>query len=271
MLRRNMTICALLVVLLVPVHGWAGQEIANFQGAEIENFLAKAEIVELVDVGEGVTKPQKATLNLSGDVRYGIFKTVDIQKKGMTRVGNTMELNFQDSFRTEIAAYEIDRMIGLGMVPATLERSTRGKRGSMQSWIESEMSEAERFEARILPPDRENWARMMSKVKCFDSLIYNTDRHQRNIRITADWQIVLIDHSRSFRTTDELRDPDQMMTFSKSFLDNIAKLDEETLEERVGDYLTRFQIRSVLKRRDLILERARQLVLEKGEERVLFP
>ena len=61
------------------------------------------------------------------------------------------------------------------------------------------------------------------------------------------------------------------MTFSKSFLDNIAKLDEETLEERVGDYLTRFQIRSVLKRRDLILERARQLVLEKGEERVLFP
>ena len=271
MISRNSRIYGLLFVLLVPIHGGAGQEIRNFQGPEIENFLSKAKIVELVDIGEGVTKPQKATLDLSGDVRYGVFKTVDILRKGMTRVGNDMELNFQDSFRTEIAAYELDRLIGLGMVPATLERSERGQRGSMQSWIDSKMSEAERFEARLLPPDRAAWAQMMSKVKSFDSLIYNTDRHQKNIRITEDWQIVLIDHSRAFRTTEELRDLDQMTIFSKSFLENIAKLDEGVLKERVGKYLTRFQIRSVLKRRDLLLERARQLVDEKGEERVLFP
>ncbi len=271
MCGRNLKIFALLLVLLSPMNVWAGQEIANFQGPEIENYLAESEIVELVDIGEGITRPQKATLNLTGDVRYGVFKTVDILRQGLTRVGDSMELNFQDSFRTEIAAYEIDRLIGLGMVPATLERSHDGRRGSMQSWIDSEMSEAERFEAGRLPPDHEPWGRMMSNVRLFDSLIYNTDRHQKNIRITKDWQIVLIDHSRSFRTTTELRAPEQITMFSKSLLENIAKLDEEILKERVGNYLTRFQIRSILERRDLLLERASQLVIERGEERVIFP
>ena len=59
--------------------------------------------------------------------------------------------------------------------------------------------------------------------------------------------------------------------FSKSLLENIAKLDEEILKERVGNYLMRFQIRSILERRDLLLERASQLVIERGEERVIFP
>ncbi len=44
-----------------------------------------------------------------------------------------------------------------------------------------------------------------------------------------------------------------MTRFSKSLLENIAKLDEETLKERVGNYLMGFQIRAILKRRDLIL------------------
>ena len=175
------------------------------------------------------------------------------------------------SFKTEIAAYEVDRLIGLGLVPATLERSYRGDRGSLQWWVESEMSEAERAQRRILPPDRQAWGRVMSKVRLFDSLIYNTDRHQRNIRITNDWTIILIDHSRTFRTEKELREPEQIMLFSRSLLESIAKLDEDTLKDRVGGYLTIFQIRAVLARRDLLLERARKLVEEKGEERVLFP
>ncbi len=249
----------------------SAQESVKFQGTEIERFITEAAITDMVDIGEGVTRPRKATLELDGEIQHGVFKTVDIFREGLTRVGDTLERNFQDSFKTEIAAYEIDRLIGLGLVPATLERSYRGDRGSLQWWVESEMSEAERAQRRILPPDRQAWGRVMSKVRLFDSLIYNTDRHQRNILITKDWQVVLIDHSRAFRTEKELREPAQIMLFARSLLENIAKLDEETLKDRVGRYLTIFQIRAVLARRDLLLERARKLVEERGEERVLFP
>ena len=249
----------------------SAQESVKFQGPEIEQFMGEATITDMIDIGEGVTRPQKATLELDGEIHHGVFKTVDIFREGLTRVGDTMEMNFQDSFKTEIAAYEVDRLIGLGLVPATLERSYRGDRGSLQWWVESEMSEAERAQRPILPPDRQAWGRVMSKVRLFDSLIYNTDRHQRNIRITKDWTIVLIDHSRTFRTEEELREPEQIMLFSRSLLENIAKLDEDTLKDRVGSYLTIFQIRAVLERRDLLLERARKLIEERGEERVLFP
>jgi hypothetical protein len=264
------TLLALLA--LGPIASWtSAQEGVKFQGPEIEQFMAEASITGMVDIGEGVTRPQKATLELDGETQHGVFKTVDIFREGMTRVGDIMEMNFQDSYKTEIAAYEIDRLIDLGLVPATLERSYRGNRGSLQWWVESEMSEADRAQGRILPPDRQSWGRMMSKVRLFDSLIYNTDRHQRNIRITKDWTIILIDHSRTFRTEDELREPEQIMLFSRSLLENIARLDEDTLKDRVGRHLTIFQIRAVLARRDLLLERAKELVAERGEERVLFP
>ncbi len=253
------------------IASWASAQNLKFQGPEIEQFMAEATITGMVDIGEGVTRPEKATLELNGETHHGVFKDVDIFREGMTRVGDIMEMNFQDSYKTEIAAYEIDRLIDLGLVPATLERSYRGNRGSLQWWVESEMSEAERAQGRILPPDRQRWGRMMSKVRLFDSLIYNTDRHQRNIRITKDWTIILIDHSRTFRTEDELREPEQIMLFSRSLLENIAKLDEDTLKDRVGRYLTIFQIRAVLTRRDLLLDRAKKLVAERGEERVLFP
>ncbi len=48
----------------------------------------------------------------------------------------------------------------------------------VQSWVDSEMSEAERFEAGTLPPDCEAWGRLMLEVRLFDTLIYNVDRHQ---------------------------------------------------------------------------------------------
>ena len=182
-----------------------------------------------------------------------------------------IEVDFQDSWKTDVAAYELDKMIGLGMVPTTVERRHRGDRGSMQWWVDNTMSELDRVEDGIAPPDPQAWSEMVYKMRLFDSLIYNVDRQTRNMLVTEDWRIVLIDHSRSFRTTAELRKPDQMTRFSKSLLENIAKLDEEALKERLGNYLTVYQIRAILERRDLILGHAKELVRQRGEERVLFP
>ena len=51
------------------------------------------------------------------------WKTVDIQKRGITRLGDgTIERNFSDSYKYEIAACELDKLIGVGLVPPTVER-----------------------------------------------------------------------------------------------------------------------------------------------------
>ena len=265
----------LLVVMVFTVttlFGMQALDTGSFQGDEIESFLRNAEVTDFEGTEQGITRPRKATLELDSHTHFALFKTIDVFRPGRTRLRNgVIEIDFQDSWKTDVAAYELDKMIGLGMVPTTVERRHRRDRGSMQWWVEDAMSELDRVEGGIPPRNPQAWGYMVYKMRLFDSLIYNVDRQTRNMLITEDWRIVLIDHSRSFRTTAELRNPELMTRFSKSLLESIAKLDEETLKERVGNYLTRFQIRAILKRRDLILEHAAELVSQRGEELVLFP
>jgi len=92
-----------------------------FQGPELEDFLTRAKITGTKDIGEGVTLPKKATLELDGVKKYGVWKTIDESAK-TKQLDRGVEFEFQDSWKTEIAAYELDKLLGLGMIPATVER-----------------------------------------------------------------------------------------------------------------------------------------------------
>jgi hypothetical protein len=244
---------------------------AQFQGTEAERFLARAEVRSLRDIGTGVTLPQRATLRFDGVERFAVFKTIDVKKPGISQFGRGSEMNFQDSWKCEIPAYIVDLIVGLGMVPATVERSIRGERGSLQWWIQSVMSEAERLKQHVTPPDPEAFERRLLKMYLFDELIANVDRHLNNIRITSDFDLRLIDHSRSFRETRELKQPQRLSRFSRSLLDGLAKLEYRDLRARTVSWLDDAQIRAVLARRDAILALANKSIAEKGEAEVIYP
>ncbi len=269
---RIRSIVAILVLSIGAVPALQARDRTSpYQGEEIEHFLQFAEVVEIKEIGRGITKPLKVTLELDGVIRHAVFKDIDRFEPGAHAVGQRWEFGFQDSYKTEIAAYEIDKLLGLGMVPATVERVVDGKRGSLQLWVDVLMSEADRLTDRVTPPNPLGWSRMTSDYVLFDNLIDNTDRHLNNLLITNAWEIALIDHSRSFRWTGELRNPDKLMRFSTSLLEAISELDADQISNRVGKYLSSVQIKGVLKRRDRILERSRQEVLARGEPAVLYP
>ena len=239
------------------------------QGSGLEEFLSRAKITGLKDIGVGVTLPQKATLELDGTKQYGVFKTIDDYAK-VKQLDRGVELEFQDSWKTEIAAYELDKLLGLGMVPATVERSYGGKKGSLQFWIDTKMSEAERVQKKMQPPSKFDWEEQVARIRLFDNLIYNTDRHLNNLLITEDWKIRLIDHSRTFRPFDQVKDPKQLTRFSRALLEKIEGLNETVLKEHLGNYLSPYQIRGLLKRRDAILAISKKLIAEKGAGAVLY-
>jgi hypothetical protein len=128
-----------------------------------------------------------------------------------------------------------------------------------------------RIEKKISPPDSEAWNRLMFKVRMFDQLIANVDRHLKNILVTESFDVRLIDHSRSFRTNRELLRPQDLTRFSKSLLEGIQKLEKQDLKKRTGRWLTDAQIDRMLQRRDAILALAKKLVAEKGEATVIYP
>jgi hypothetical protein len=245
---------------------------AQYQGAAAEEFLKKSKVVRVRPIGTGVTLPEKATLELGGVERFAAIKTHDEKRLGITQLSTgPPEVNFQDSWRLEIPAYIVDMTIGLGMVPATIERRVNNKPGSLQWWVASMVPEAERAKQKLEPPDREAWDREVLRMRLFDQLIYNVDRHANNILITHDFHLRLIDHSRSFRAQKALRNPEQLTRFSKSLLEGLRRLTYEDLRKQTGKYLNDGQIKTVIQRRDAILELAAKLVAEKGEAAVIYP
>jgi len=115
----------------------------------------------------------------------------------------------------------------------------------------------------------------------FDNLIANEDRHAGNVLLTKDWRIILIDHSRSFRSakkfTKELiyterhkEGPKIMRELPRAFVEKIKALNYELIKDIVGDYLTESEIKAVLIRKELILKEIDKLIKKNGEDKVLY-
>lgn len=251
------------------------QEIAKAGAAfasneQIEEFLLTAKIVKAKGISIGVAGPLKLTLDDGKIQHYAVYKSINERKTGVTQLASSAEIDFKDSWMFEVAAYELDKMLGLNMVPVTVARSYNGEKGSVQYWVDNCMMESDRLKKKLDPPDSLAWNRQMYKVRIFDNLVYNIDRNLGNLLITPDWKCYMIDHSRTFKCVDQLKSPKDMTQFSTSFMETLEKLDEESVKSKCGKYLTEYEIRMTLKRRDRILRLYKQMVAEKGAA-VVYP
>ena len=261
----------LLVVCGPAVHQLLAQSFESLQSPESEHFLAEAPMRLGKTLG-GVTGSRQAILELNGVSHFAVWKTIDDVRKGVTNLGRGgYEIDFRDTWKNEVPAYELDKELGLKMVPAAVSRTFQNKQGALIAWVDLGMSEAERLKKQLIPPNPADWSQKMANVQLFDNLIYNIDRHSNNIYITKDWNVILIDHSRAFRPFNELRTENELRRFSKSLLAALEKLDRNTFHKKVSKYLDGSQLDGLFARRDAILARARRLVQEQGEAAVLFP
>jgi len=262
---------ALLVVCGPAVHRLLAQSFESLQSPESERFLAEAPMRLGKTLG-GVTRSRQAILELNGVSHFAVWKTIDDVRKGVTNLGRGgYEIDFRDTWKNEVPAYELDKELGLKMVPVAVSRTFQNKQGALIAWVDLGMSEADRLQKQLIPPNPADWSQKMANVQLFDNLIYNIDRHSNNIYITKDWNVILIDHSRAFRSFKELRTENELRRFSKSLLAALEKLDRDTFRKKVSKYLDGSQLDALFARRDAILALARRLVQERGEEAVLFP
>ena len=262
----------LLLSSALPAVQFSPAEIA--ERSSWEDFLRTANIVEAVQLGEeeAVTTPWKLTLQKDGVVRHALWKNVSGSPRGIV-----------DSWLYEIAAYNLDKLLGLGMVPPTVQKRFRGMLGSCQLWIEDTAILKKRLQEGLSPKimDKPKWLRQAYIQQLFDNLIGNEDRHQGNVLITPDERSFLIDHSRTFRTTKAFT---EILPFSEEkfpgvgvmrelprvLVEKVKALDEGSIREAVGNKLNGKEIGAVLARRELILKEIDRLIAEHGEAAVLY-
>jgi hypothetical protein len=222
---------------------------------ELEHFLRTAEVVKIEDIGEGITKPRRLTLRKDGRQCRAIFKTVDICSTDI-HYTNRLEAVFTDRYVYEVAAYRIDRLLGIGLVPVTVLREINGEVGSVQHWIEDCMKMQQAAENDIQVTNADLLLQRLMLMYILDAMIYNIDRNFSNILVRPDKDdFFLIDHSRSFRIRKKLPSlkEERNIPVPDRVAHGLRELDLETLQSELHELLSRRQIRAIEKRRELLL------------------
>ena len=222
------------------------------------------------ELSVGINNTHRATLTDGKTTRYAHVQSVSIRKASYSTPSGT-EMNFRDSYKYNIAAYKLDRMLGLNMIPVSVERKVKGDSSSVTWWVDFKMMEKDRYQKKtpVPPARRMNWNDQMYQTRLFNELVYNTDANMGNILITEDWNIRLIDFTRAFRTRKTLRTPKNLTRCDRRIYNAMPELNEENLRRELGEYLTKNEIRGILGRRDKIMKFFNSEIAKKGEAAVI--
>ncbi|HEY1240084.1 MAG TPA: hypothetical protein VGF16_05980 [Bryobacteraceae bacterium] len=218
--------------------------------------MRTARIVSDKPAGRGVTDTRRVTMT-DGAVTHDVnVQRIDEHKDVFEGQDGTKELNFKDSYKFNIAAWKLARVLRIDdMMPPYVERKYKGEAASFSWYVDNDMmDEQQRVKRNLKAPDLNAWNQEMYVVRVFDQLIFNIDRNLGNIRIDREWRIWMIDHTRSFRMRHELRAPKNLVMCDSDLLAHMKALDQTTLEKELMPYLNREEIKALLARRDLIVK-----------------
>lgn len=229
---------------------------------ELEYFLLKAEIVDVEkEAVPGRTAAWKIRLDDGESLRRAFFKPIDDRRPSL----------LPESYKYELAAYALDKLLGFDRIPPTIEREIEGFKGSLQIRLEDCMGLDEQKRKNISPPDTRAFANALEEINVFENLVYSERKELDDILIhKQNWDIYRVDFSDAFSPTPDLI-PDQKITrCSIKLYTNLQDLSDILIEARLKPYLNEEEISALLQRKTNIIKKIQELIAKKGKEAVLF-
>jgi hypothetical protein len=249
-LPRFVTVCFVAALASATVSLASAQQAASAKiwvgrAPEIEAYLKSAEVVGMEELKVGVTRPRRAKLAPGGPVEAIAWKPI--------RPGRYT--GYWESYKSEIAAYELDKFFGLVMIPPTVEKRVNGEMGAAVMWASPTQSFKDLGgvpgQGNVKgppPPQIAAWMRQITRAKMFDNLIGNTDPNLGNWLVDPSWNVILIDHTRAFTSTRNLYH--QLTSVDEELWEKMKALDEPSLAPVVGEWLDKDAIKAILERRN---------------------
>lgn len=238
--------------------------------SDIENFLLTAKTGSSRAISTGITATRRFSLS-NGLLQHDAhFQTIDERQARFQSALGRVEMNFRDSYKYNIAAYRLAKLLGLNMVPPYVERSISNATGSLSWWIDNTIMESQRYRAATPIPDLDSWNKQMYAVRVFHELVYDTDPNLTNLLITPDWQLWIIDLTRAFRTNDTLRDPADLVKIDRRLLERLRSIDAGELQRSLSAVLSKSEIRALDARRRKIVALFDARIHTLGDAEVLY-
>ncbi len=182
----------------------------------------------------------------------------------VTLAGNTLDAVFAPAERRgvmpELAAFRLDRLLGLDMVPPTVERKLGRRAGTLQLLVPQTINEQQRATTALgggaQCPLSDQWTTMYT----FDALVHNEARTQRSMVYDrlAGFKLMLTGHQRAFST--ERGFPAYLasanLAVTSEWRRRLEALTDDVIEEQFADVLDRRRRKALAGRRELMLDMA---------------
>ena len=269
-LRWQRLILVVAICLICPIVIVASDE-PNLSKDQIKQFLLTAKVIKSGPAHRGITNSYRLTLTDGTITHDAHFQPIDEHAAKKEMANGRTEMNFVDSYKYNIAAYQLAEMLDMDdMVPVYVQRKWEGKTGSFSWWLPVKMDEAQRVKQKIPIPDANTWNKQMYKVRVLDQLLYDTDPNLTNVVIGEDWKIYRIDFSRAFRPYKDLQSTKDLVKCDRQLLGKLKALDGSDLASRTKGFLSKQEVQAVMVRRDKIVDYFQKLVAGKGESEILY-
>jgi hypothetical protein len=178
-----------------------------------------------------------------------------VEKNGVRVPAVFVQAN-EDASNRELAAYRLDRLLKLGIVPATAAREVQGQRGYLQARPEKWVSQADVQKQSLRAG---GWCPLdpqFELVYAFDALAGNEGRTADRVLFDAqEWQVLATGHDRAFGTGKafpaylKARAPSPGTEMRR----RLAALDDASLAKALGDLIGARERKALLDRRDALL------------------
>jgi hypothetical protein len=232
----------------------ASARIWDGRASEFEEYLRTAEVDHFDTVPLGVTHPKRAFFKPGGLVPSAAWKVLPPGRPA----------GYWESYKSEIAAYELDKLLELHMVPVAVEKRWKGETAAAILWL-APIHPWKEMESRPKPA---KWVRQVARMKMFDNFICNKDRNAGNLLVDDDWNLYLIDHSRAFLNDRDLAV--KMEHIDRELWKRLLALDEPTIAAAIGKWVEGGTIRAMLARRDKMKMAIDKLVAATSEPAVFL-
>jgi len=230
--------------------------------AQLEEFLQRAEVTSCTVVHKLDRSANVCDLEGEGPEMRALFTGVDETPEPGQPEGAAVR-----TYRHEIAAYRLDRLLGLQLVPVTVERSLEGTPGAIQVFMEGavDLTLLETYDQMGLLNGLEN-ERVVANI--FSALLAVEDRHDfGRMFLPQDRRLAMADSTRAFPTSAEPGPdlPDPCGPLDPELELGLRSLSRQQVAETTGALLSTQQIDALLLRRDRILEICDAPVPQLGE------
>jgi hypothetical protein len=230
------------------------------RNAEFEEALRTADIERTTGTSVGVLGHRRAYFKPGGLAGGAVIRRILGKRDG-----------FFESYKSEVAAYKLDRMLDLNMVPPTVERRYENQPASAQLWVDNVLMLSETKKKGLKDPNPARWNQNLHRAMVFDNLVGNIDPNEGNWLFDGLWNFFKIDCTRCF--TDTMKMPHDVKKairrIDRPFFDRVKALDRDAVRKEIGDLLTENNaLPALFRRRDSIVKDFEDLAKQLGEAQV---